>query len=161
MKNRISLRQLFQDYGSDQPLPQLAYLLLCYSAFFQVVEALARARQYSMLGFKDLIILGMSTHKLARIIAKDRITSPLRAPFTRFDKSAGGGEVEETVRGKGVQAVVGELISCPYCMSPWAGAGLLLLFFIDKNKARLLCSILTCVTISHFLHRIYTRLESP
>ena len=51
------------------------------------------------------------------MVAKDRVTAPLRAPFTRFEKSAGSGEVEEAARGSGLKGGIGELVSCPYCMS--------------------------------------------
>jgi hypothetical protein len=69
-------------------------------------------------GLLDLALLGMATHKLSRIVAKDRITGILRAPFVSCIRSAGAGEVEEEPRGRGFQRGVGHLISCPYCMAP-------------------------------------------
>ena len=33
---------------------------------------------------QDLVILTMGTHKLSRTLTKDAVTSPLRAPFTRY-----------------------------------------------------------------------------
>ncbi|MEV6269332.1 DUF1360 domain-containing protein [Kribbella sp. NPDC051936] len=36
----------------------------------------------------DLILMTAGTHKLARLISKDSITSPLRMPFTRIAASA-------------------------------------------------------------------------
>jgi len=55
----------------------------------------------------------------AGVVAKDRITGALRAPFVHCKRSAGAGEVKEEPRGRGLQRAVGELISCPYCMGPW------------------------------------------
>jgi Protein of unknown function (DUF1360) len=95
----------------------------------------------------------------AQPAAKDRVRAPLRAPFTRYEKSAGSGEVEETARGIGLKGVIGELVSCPYCMSVWVASGLLLLFIINRRVARLVCKLLTMVTASHFLHRFYMRME--
>ena len=72
----------------------------------------------------DLALLGIATHKLSRIIAKDRITGILRAPFVSYVRSAGAGEVEEEPRGRGFQRGIGHLISCPYCMAPWCATAL-------------------------------------
>ncbi len=43
------------------------------------------------LGWSDLLLLGIATHKLSRIATKDLVTSPFRAPFVKFKKSAGAG----------------------------------------------------------------------
>ncbi len=47
----------------------------------------------------DLALIAVGTFKLSRVIAKDRVTSVLRAPFTRHEGSAGHGEVDEAARG--------------------------------------------------------------
>src|SRR2546423_8399389 len=67
----------------------------------------------------ELVFLGIATHKLSRIVAKDRITSILRAPFVSYIRSAGAGEVEEEPRGRGIQRGIGQLISCPFCLATW------------------------------------------
>src|SRR3954452_838357 len=71
----------------------------------------------------DLALAGVATYRLARLIARDRVTSGLRAPFTRFQDDAGHGEVDEAARGTGLQLAVGELLVCPNCVGQWvAGA---------------------------------------
>jgi hypothetical protein len=42
----------------------------------------------------------IATHKSARLIARDRVTSTVRAPFTTFQDDAGHGEVDEAARGQ-------------------------------------------------------------
>ena len=79
-------------------------------------------------GLLDLALLGIATHKLSRIVAKDRITGILRAPFVCYIRSAGAGEVEEEPRGRGFQRGIGHLVSCPYCMAPWWATALALGF---------------------------------
>jgi Protein of unknown function (DUF1360) len=133
-------------YGENQPLTEFSALVFIQSAVLLILATIARGRRYPRIRLGDLILLGVGTHKLSRLVAKDRVTSPLRAPFTRYEKSAGSGEVEEEPRGKGFQAVVGELLSCPYCMSVWVASGLLSLFLIDRKLARLLCKWLAMVT---------------
>jgi hypothetical protein len=62
--------------------------------------------------------------ELSRLLAKNPVTSPLRAPFTRYQSTAGPAELNEEVRGTGAQKTVGELISCPFCVSVWVATGL-------------------------------------
>ena len=146
-------------YGSNQPLPQLSLLVLAQLGIFCFIVLLGAIRRYPKIRLADFVLLGIGTHKLSRIVAKDRVTAPLRAPFTEFKSSAGSGEVEEDTRGTGLQQVIGELISCPYCMSVWVASALLFLFIVNRRLARLLCKWLALITASHFLHRFYMRLE--
>ena len=108
----------------------------------------------------DLALLSVATHKLSRIIAKDRITSILRAPFVSYIRSAGHGEVEEEPRGRGIQRGIGQLISCPYCMAPWCATALTFGFIFAPRVARLFAGILATVAASDFLHRAYSATQS-
>lgn len=74
----------------------------------------------------DVVLLGIATHKLSRLLSKDAVTSPLRAPFTRYDKPIGSGEVMEQVRDQGssTRHAIGELLSCPFCLAVWVATGL-------------------------------------
>jgi hypothetical protein len=92
---------------------------------------------------------------LSRIVAKDRITSILRAPFVNYIRSAGAGEVEEEPRGRGIQRGIGQLISCPYCMAPWSATALAFGFVFAPRVARFLATILGGVALSDFFHRAY------
>jgi hypothetical protein len=150
---------VLSEYGEHQPLPQLSLLVVMQLGVLLFLAWLAGIRRYPAIRIGDLLLLAIGTHKLSRIVAKDRVTAPIRAPFTRFEETAGSGEVEEGARGAGMQAVIGELISCPYCMSVWIASGLLLLFIVDRKLARLVCKWLAMITASHFLHRFYMRLE--
>lgn len=70
----------------------------------------------------DLALMTVATHKVSRLIAKDRVTSTVRAPFTRFEGDAGPGEVSEAARGRGLRRAIGELLVCPYCLDMWVAA---------------------------------------
>ncbi|MBV8100040.1 MAG: DUF1360 domain-containing protein [Verrucomicrobia bacterium] len=150
---------LIDEYGEQQPLPQLSLLVGIQLGVLFFLARVAGIRRYPAIRIGDLLLLAIGTHKLSRIVAKDRVTAPVRAPFTRFKERSGSGEVEEEARGAGLQGVIGELISCPYCMSVWIASGLLLLFIVDQKLARLVCKWLAMITASHFLHRFYVRLE--
>jgi len=65
----------------------------------------------------------VATHKLSRLIARDPVTSPLRAPFTEYRGPAGPAELREDVRGQGARKTIGELVTCPFCTSVWVATG--------------------------------------
>jgi Protein of unknown function (DUF1360) len=49
---------------------------------------------------RDLVLISIATHKMARMLSKDRVGSTIRAPFTTFQGDAGHGEVDEAARGR-------------------------------------------------------------
>lgn len=56
---------------------------------------------------RQVVLSAAAVHKLSRLLAKDPVTSPLRAPFTRYEGTAGPAELSEEVRGTGAQKAVG------------------------------------------------------
>lgn len=74
-------------------------------------------------GIGDVLLGGVATHNLSRLLAKDRVTSFMRAPFTEYQGPGGPGEVEEKPRRSGLSYAVGELLTCPYCLGLWVAAG--------------------------------------
>src|SRR5262245_36181330 len=81
----------------EQLLTEYASLLGFYLASAAVLTGIAVQRDRLPRKFRllDLALLGIATHKLSRIVAKDRVTGILRAPFVNYIRSAGSGEVEE------------------------------------------------------------------
>lgn len=105
----------------------------------------------------DVILLSIATHKLSRLLSKDTITSPLRAPFTRYDRPIGTGEVMEQVRdqGSGARHAVGELVSCPFCLAVWIATGLTSGLVLAPRLTRLVSTALTAIAASDFLQLAY------
>ena len=103
----------------------------------------------------DIVLLGVATHKLTRLIAKDRVTAFLRAPFSRFQEGVGHGEVEEAAKGTGVRKAVGELIICPYCLGQWVAGGFALGLVGAPRVTRLIAAMYAAETISDTLHLAY------
>ena len=141
----------------EQLLAEYATMLGFYVTTAAVLTGLAkqRGRLPRRFGLLDLALLGIATHKLSRIVSKDRITGILRAPFVSYIRSAGAGEVEEEPRGRGIQRGIGHLISCPYCMAPWSATALAFGFLFAPRVARFFAGILGSVAMSDFLHRAY------
>ncbi len=106
----------------------------------------------------DVPLVGMATHKLTRIIAKDFVTAPLRAPFTERVAKEGGGEVQDRPR-PGKLATLGDLVSCPYCLGPWVATGFSVALSVSPGPTRAALRILAAVAVSDFLHQIYSRLN--
>jgi Protein of unknown function (DUF1360) len=145
----------------EQLLTEYATLLGFYLASVAVVTGIAvqQNRLPRKFGLLDLALLGIATHKLSRIVAKDRITGILCAPFVSYIRSSGAGEVEEEPRGRGFQRGIGHLISCPYCMAPWCATALSFGLLFAPRMTRLFAGILVSITVSDFLHRAYARMK--
>ncbi len=141
--------------GEEMPLGGYAVLLGVYNAAFLALLAAAQNgedEQPVKINAADLLLLGAATHKLSRIIAKDRVTSPLRAPFTEYVEPAGESEIKEKVRGTGMRRAVGDLLTCPWCLSPWVAAGLAFGFVFKPRATRLVAGVFAAATVSDFLH---------
>ena len=146
-----------KDECDEQLLAEYASFLGFYITSVAVLTGIAteHGRLPKRFGLLDLALLGVATHKLSRIIAKDRVTSILRAPFVNYIRGAGAGEVEEEPRGRGIQRGIGHLISCPYCTAPWGATALAFGFVFAPRVTRFFAGILTSVATSDFLHRAY------
>ena len=145
----------------EQLLTEYATLLAFYLTSVAVLTGIAagQKRLPRKFGALDIALLGIATHKLSRIVAKDRITGILRAPFVSYVRSAGAGEVEEEPRGRGFQRGIGHLMSCPYCMAPWCATALGFGMLIAPRVTRFFAGILVSVATSDFLHRAYAKME--
>jgi hypothetical protein len=108
---------------------------------------------------RDLVLLGVATHKLSRLIAKDKIMAFARAPFTEYERKGGPAEVEERARGEGLRRTAGELLICPYCLGMWISAGFHTGLLFAPRTTRFLASVLNGLTISDFLQIAYKAAE--
>ena len=107
------------------------------------------------------VVLGMAaTHKLTRIISKDGVTTPLRAPFTRFEENAGSAEVNEVPKEGHVRHAAGELLSCPFCLAPWIAASYVATLAVSPRLARAWATTFTIVGGSDWLQHAYARVRS-
>jgi|SRR5215210_455564 len=107
----------------------------------------------------DVVLIGVASHKLSRVIAKDKITSFARAPFTEYEQPGGPGEVEETPRGRGLRRALGELLICPYCLGLWVSAGMHVGVIYAPRSTRTVASTFTALTIADFLQIAYKAAE--
>jgi len=146
-------------HGEDKPMGSHLTLVVVYNALMAGFLAW-RARSGSgfppKVGAGDVLLAGVATHKISRVLAKDRVTAPLRAPFTEFEEEGGPGEVEENPRQVGgMRQAIGELLVCPFCLAQWVATAALAGFAVVPRATRFICSIFAAVTISDFLQIVY------
>lgn len=123
-----------------------------------LVTAERRRRLPERYPLEDLALLAGGTFKLSRLIAKDRVTSVLRAPFTTFQGDSGHGEVDEAARGRGLRRAVGELLVCDYCMGQWVSAAYLAGYAFAPRPTRAVAALFTIYGAADVLQLSYSRL---
>ena len=151
---------VFAGYKGGEEMPLTGYVTLVgvYNAVFAAMLLAAKNSRRGLpdkVNPADLLLMGIATHKLARLITKDWVTAPLRAPFTEYKESEGGGEVTEKSRGQGLQRAIGDLVTCPWCSAPWVAATLGFGFVFAPRATRFVSGVFTAVAISDFLQHAY------
>jgi hypothetical protein len=107
----------------------------------------------------DVALVTVATHKASRLLAKDRVASTVRAPFTRFQDDVGAGEVSEAARGRGLRRAIGELLVCPYCLSVWIAAAFTAGLIAAPRPTRWVASVLATVFGADLLQIVYRKAE--
>ena len=148
--------------GDDRPLRGYAITMTVYASLVGTLASIAKITRRDVPdGFPvtDVVMCAAATHKLSRLLAKDPVTSPLRAPFTSYQGTQGPAELKEEVRGQGGRKTVGELVTCPFCTSVWVatgfGAGLIYL----PRTTRVAMGILAALAGADMLQFVHAWLE--
>jgi hypothetical protein len=149
--------------GADRPLGGYLVVMATFAALVSGAAGLARARGRGLpdgVGPWDVLLLALATHKVSRTVTKDAVTSPLRAPFTRYKETGGPAEVMEEVRAtSGLRHSIGELITCPFCLDVWIATGFTLGLVFAPRVTRLVATTFTAITGADFLHLLYTKAQ--
>jgi hypothetical protein len=146
----------------ERPLGGYATLMGAFAAALGGFIAWMRASNRELperVEARDLALMTLATHKAARLLSKDRVTSTVRAPFTRFEGDAGPGEVSEKARGHGLRRAVGELIVCPYCVGLWIATLFAAGLAVAPRPTRWVGSVLTTAFGSDVLQIAYKKAE--
>ncbi|WP_067172930.1 DUF1360 domain-containing protein [Microtetraspora niveoalba] len=158
-----TLKEIAQAYegSARRPLASYGRIMLVYGCVVGAVAAVARLtgrRAPEKIGLLDLGLMGMFTHRLSRTLAKDPVVSPLRAPFTKYVGVAGPSELHEEVRGSGMRHALGELVSCPFCLSQWVATAYAAGMVFAPRATRLAGATMTAVAASDWLQLAYSRM---
>ncbi len=155
---------LFSGYSPHEHRPLRSYAVMSAtfgSAFVASLVAAERSGRELPEGFsaRDILLTGVATHKLSRLLSKDKATSFIRAPFTRYQEPSGQGEVSEEARGSGLRRAIGELVTCPYCLGQWIAAGFVAGLVAAPRPTRLVAAMYAAETLSDFLQLAYLAAE--
>jgi hypothetical protein len=148
--------------GQSRPLGGYVGTMVVYGG---VVAALAGVgwltgrRVPERVGPWDVALCALATHKLSRLLSKDPITSPLRAPFTRYQGVSGDAELSEEVRGEGARHAVGELVSCPFCLGQWVGTGFTAGLVLVPRQTRLVAATFAALAGADLLQHLYAQMQ--
>lgn len=158
-----TLRRWERRYAADaeRPLGSYAALLATYAGLVTGLVATGRARHARLperVPVEDLTLLAVATFRASRLVTKDSVTAVARAPFTRFEGPGGPGEVNEEVIGTGPRHAIGELLSCPFCISVWIATVGLFGMVVFPRQTRLVCSALAVSATSDALQFAYSAL---
>jgi len=163
MNTTDELTSLVEEYapGGDRPLGGYAALMAVYGLAVTAGAVGVRRRKRPLPEVRpfDIALVGVATHKLARRMSKDSVTSPLRAPFTRYEGVSGPAELQEEVRGQGLRKAVGELISCPFCLSQWVATGFVFGLLTAPRATRWAASVFASLALADFLQFGYAWAE--
>jgi hypothetical protein len=150
--------------GAERPLGGDLGAMGVYTALVAAGAAAVKASGRELparIPLGDAVLLTVATFRLARRLAKDPVTSPIRAPFTEFQGSSGHAEVAEAVREHGgVKHAVGELLTCPFCLAQWVGTAFVFGYATAPRATRLAALTMTTVAGSDVLQFFYDAIQN-
>ncbi|MDT4988819.1 MAG: hypothetical protein QOI74_2913 [Micromonosporaceae bacterium] len=153
-----AIREYADRADDERPLRGYALVMSTYAVAVTAAAVAARLtgrRLPERLSAADLALLSVGTHKVSRLLTKDAVTSPLRAPVTRFDEPAGAAEINESPRGSGIRHSLGELFTCPFCANVWIASGFAAGLVFAPRLTRFAMGVATGVAGADFLHLAY------
>ena len=150
--------------GEERPLGADLGAMSVYAGAVSAAAVAIRASGRELptrIPLADFALLTVGTFRLARRIAKDPVTAPLRAPFTSYQGASGEAEIAEEVREHGgVKHAVGELLTCPFCLAQWVGTGFVLGYVAAPRATRLAALTMTMVAGSDVLQFVYDAIQN-
>src|SRR3954454_5959213 len=150
--------------GEERPLAGDLGAMGVYVGLVSTAAAAVRASGRQLpdrIPVGDALLLTVATFRLARRIAKDPVTAPIRAPFTRFEGASGHAEVREKVREHGgVKHAVGELVTCPFCLAQWVGTAFVFGYATAPRATRLAALTMATVAGSDVLQFLYDAIQN-
>jgi Protein of unknown function (DUF1360) len=151
------LQHAVEDYEADDPLAAYGALVALFTAASAglLVAAERDRRLPDRLNLYDLALVTMATQRLARSLTKDRVTSVVRAPFTRRNGRGAAGEVEDAPRGHGLGLAVGQLLTCPFCVGEWIALGFVSGLLFAPRATRAAASVLAVTSAADLLQSAY------
>ncbi|WP_053850154.1 DUF1360 domain-containing protein [Streptomyces sp. NRRL B-24085] len=157
------LRRTGRDYAGNGDRPLRGYLtaMAAFGAYTASWATAVRLRGRPLPDRPepwDVLLTSVATFRLSRLLSKASVTSPLRAPFTTYVGPQGPAELHEEARDEGGKETVGELVTCPFCMSVWVASTLTAGRLLWPRATRTAMGALTALAGADALQLAYSAL---
>ena len=136
----------------DRPLPEYAALAATFGTVLAGFLVIARRRLPERVSLTDTVRIGLASYKIGRLVAKDPVTTFVRAPVTEDP------DATEPKR-EGPARALGELVTCPYCVGLWVASGFAYSLVLFPRQTRLVASIFGGQAVADFLNAAFVRLQ--
>ncbi|MGE7602059.1 DUF1360 domain-containing protein [Peribacillus sp. NPDC097675] len=111
--------------------------------------------------FTIVLLLGLASFRLTRLIVFDKITEPLRRPFYKEieEKNEEGiSEIYLVPQEKGLRGWVGQLLSCFWCVGVWSSLFLVVLYLEHVFIGEVLILILAVAAVGSIIEVIISKI---
>ena len=149
--------------GERPPLVSYGVLVLLFNALFGGCLWLIKRSGRELpqrIEERDLVLVAAASQRLSRLIAKQKVTSAVRSPFTELEGRGGPAEFEERARGTGVRRAVGELLVCPWCLGLWLVAAFSFGLVLAPRVTRFIAGVFAALGLSDLFQIAYKAAEN-
>jgi hypothetical protein len=136
----------------ERPLPEYGALAATFGTVLAGFLVIARRRLPERVSLTDTVRIGLASYKIGRLVAKDPVTTFVRAPVTEDP------DATEPKR-EGPARALGELVTCPYCVGLWVASGFAYSLVLFPRQTRLVASIFGGQAVADFLNAAFVRLQ--
>ncbi len=157
----------------DDPLVKPRHMATLMAAFWTLMLALPslarrKGRLVTAPDTAEAIQLALAVYALSRIATREKAGAILREPFTepredvdldevaRQKRLLSGDEVQPA--GAGLQAAVGQLMTCSRCFGVWGAGGLLYLRVLSPDHSKVVTPLLALSGANFFLQAKFSRM---
>jgi hypothetical protein len=102
----------------------------------------------------DLLLLGLSSFRVGRMIAFEGVATPIREPFTETLPDSSGAGATVVATGSGWRRVLGELLTCPICIGTWVAAALVYGMHLLPRPTRVVLAIMSTTGVAELCYSI-------
>jgi hypothetical protein len=136
----------------ERPLAEYATLTTAFWGIFAAFLLVAGKRLPERIATGDLVRIALASYKMSRLVAKDEVTTFIRAPVTEDPEA-------QQPKKEGMAAAIGELVTCPYCLGLWFASGLAYGQVLAPRATRFATAIFGSYALTDFLHAGFVRLR--
>jgi Protein of unknown function (DUF1360) len=136
----------------ERPLPEYAALAGAFGSVLAAFLVLAGRRLPERITLADTVRVGLASYKVGRLIAKDRVTTFVRAPVTEDPDAT-------QPKREGAARALGELVTCPYCIGLWVASGFAYSLVFFPRQTRFVTTIFGGQAVADFLNAAFVHLQ--